>query len=161
MSETEKNLKELGFLRQQQSLAEMFLFDLLLSDKIRLEAIPLELRANRDVYTAALRVSRNFHDRFVADVKIIMADVLRIAENPNSYLCKRRMSSIIDMLDTQIQLFSFERHGRVTYENFYKKTYKPFIKKLQKIFPGHIQDVSTGDIPQKFPEEHPYYYELA
>lgn len=125
--------KEVGFLREHHFLSNDLLFQLLLNGEITLKQVTFELRANINVYTGALRVSRNFHDRFIADVKIIMEDILLIAGKPDSYLYQTELYDIIRLLHTQLSMFNFK--GEINFDKFVKNIYTPFSQELQEKLP--------------------------
>jgi hypothetical protein len=80
-------------LRKSEQAQEM-LFEMLLQGKIHLSDIPYPLRASRDVYIAALRVSQHY-GRFVEDVKIMMDDILSIAGDEQGHLYHSELYDII------------------------------------------------------------------
>ena len=120
---------EATFTKKYSDKSKLFLQKMLLQQKITLQEIPHEVRANSTVYAGAIRVSRNFYDLFIADIKTIMADILQINALPNSYLHKQELSSIVSLLETQLSLFDFK--GSVNLEKFEKEVYQPFLQELK------------------------------
>jgi len=101
---------------------------LLVRDKIRLSDVPFPLRARREIYAGALRVSQHY-GRFIEDIQIIMEDALVISENANSYLFQYELHDIIAVLNTYLPLYDF---GGVRSETKFRETiYRPFIEQLQ------------------------------
>ena len=109
------------------------MFNLLLENKICLHEIPWPVRADKEVYTGAFRVSRYYISWHLEDIRLLMKDIETICEERYFYgrcISNHQLKSdMISQMIFEVGISEFKRED--AFVEFEENCYKPFLQKMQ------------------------------